>query len=242
MERLTDRQIAILKCLIEEYIDSGEPVGSENLERKYNLGVSPATIRNEMTFLTQQGYLKKPHASAGRIPTSMALKFYVAELMEEKQLSVKDEVAAKEWVWDYRHNFGRLLAQATRALALQSRSVSIAHTNQGHLYSSGFPYILDLREFFDIDVTRQVLSLVDEFNRLDAILSKAMGEEPVHVLFGEDLQEPFLETVGFVFTDFEVGSELKGRIGVVGPARFHYSQVIPQVRYFGQLIEEIARD
>jgi heat-inducible transcriptional repressor len=238
---LTDRQIALLKCLVEEYIDSGEPVGSETLERKYSLGVSPATIRNEMTFLTQQGYLKKPHSSAGRIPTSLALKFYVNELMEEKQLSVKDEVSAKEQVWDYRHHLGRLLAQATRALAAQSKCISIAHTNQGHLYSSGFPHILDLPEFYDIDVTRHVLGLIDELNRLDSLLSKAMGEDPLHILFGEDLHEPFLESVGFIFADFHVGPELKGRIGVVGPARFNYTQVIPQVKYFGQLIEEIAR-
>lgn len=239
--QLTDRQIAILKCLIEDFINSGEPVGSENLERKYSLGVSPATIRNEMTYLTQQGYLKQPHSSAGRIPTSLALKFYVNELMEEKQLSVKDEVSAKEQIWDQRHHLGRLLAQAVRALAAQAKSVSIAQTNQGHLYSSGYPHILNLPEFYDIDVTRQVLSLIDEYNHLNSILSKAVGAEPIHILFGEDLNEPFLDSVGFVFTDFHIEPDLQGRIGVIGPARFNYSQIIPQVRYFGHLIEEIAR-
>ena len=85
---LTDRQKALLKAIIEEYIEDAEPVGSEVIERKYNLGVSPATIRNEMVVLTKEGYLKQPHTSAGRIPTSMGFRLFIQELMKEKQLPV----------------------------------------------------------------------------------------------------------------------------------------------------------
>ena len=84
MHDLTSRQIQILKSLIEEYIETAEPVGSETLEKKHNLSASPATIRNEMVRLTELGYLKKPHTSAGRIPTPMGMKFYVKQLMKEK--------------------------------------------------------------------------------------------------------------------------------------------------------------
>ena len=104
MNALTSRQTQILKALIDEYIETAEPVGSDALEKKYNLGVSPATIRNEMANLTKSGFLKQPHTSAGRIPTSGAMKFYVDQLMEEKQMSLADEVKAKEEVWDDRGN------------------------------------------------------------------------------------------------------------------------------------------
>ena len=70
MHDLTARQVEILKSLIEEYIETAEAVGSETLEKKHNLSASPATIRNEMVRLTDLGYLKKAHVSAGRIPTS----------------------------------------------------------------------------------------------------------------------------------------------------------------------------
>ena len=70
MEELTSRQISLLKTIIEEYMETAEPVGSQKIEKKYGLGVSPATIRNEMAKLTESGYLRQPHASAGRIPTS----------------------------------------------------------------------------------------------------------------------------------------------------------------------------
>src|SRR5258708_6464339 len=102
MHDLTQRQIDILKSLIEEYIETANPVGSETLEKKHSVSASPATIRNEMVRLTELGYLQKPHTSAGRIPTAMGMKFYVTQLMKEKELSVAEEVAMKEKLWDYR--------------------------------------------------------------------------------------------------------------------------------------------
>ena len=84
---LSARQIQILRLIVEEFIENARAVGSEMLDRKYNLGVSPATIRNEMVFLEKQGYLSKDHSSSGRLPTSSALKLYVNELMKEKQFS-----------------------------------------------------------------------------------------------------------------------------------------------------------
>ena len=93
---LTARQIQILRAIIEEFINTAEPVGSDTIDKKFSIGVSPATIRNEMVYLTRQGYLSKTHSSAGRIPTPVALKLYVNELMKEKELSVADEVSAKE--------------------------------------------------------------------------------------------------------------------------------------------------
>ncbi len=100
MYDLTTRQIDILKNIVREYIDTAEAVGSETLEKKYDLGVSPATIRNEMAEMIKLGYLSKPHSSAGRIPTSKAIKLYINELMKEREMSVADEVATKEKIWD----------------------------------------------------------------------------------------------------------------------------------------------
>ena len=100
IHNLTQRQIEILKALAEEYISTAEPVGSETLEKRHSISASPATIRNEMVKLTEMGYLQKPHSSAGRMPTPRGMKFYVNELMKEKDISVGEEVAMKEKVWD----------------------------------------------------------------------------------------------------------------------------------------------
>lgn len=238
---LSSRQAQILKTVIEEYTSTAEPVGSITLEKKYNLGVSPATIRNEMVALTKMGFLAQPHTSAGRTPTPLALKYYVRELLKEQELSVAEEVAVKEKVWDQRFEVEKFLHQLTRVLADTTNALAVACTSRGDVYHSGYVHILDNPEFYDIDVAREVLVLIDEFNDLNTIFSKAAGEEPVHVLVGDDIDAKGLESLGMIFTDFKA-PQLSGSLGVIGPARLNYPQLIPVIRYFGSLANEISQN
>ncbi len=137
MTDLNPRQQSLLKAVVEEYIDTAEPVGSEAIEKKYKLGVSPATIRNEMAKLTELGFLKQPHTSAGRAPTSVGFKFYIANLMEEREMPIRDEVAVKEKLWDERFQFHRLLRDLTRSLSEMTGGLAVATTKEGDLYYAG---------------------------------------------------------------------------------------------------------
>ena len=119
---VSERQIKILQAIIEEYIATAEPVGSETLEKKYNLGVSPATIRNEMVRLSDMKLLSQPHTSSGRSPTPTALKYYVDHLLKTKDMSVSEEVAVKEKMWDYRQEVDKLLRESTKMLALKTKN------------------------------------------------------------------------------------------------------------------------
>jgi heat-inducible transcriptional repressor len=241
MANLTNRQIQILKAIIEEYIETAEPVGSETLDKKYNLGISPATVRNEMVKLTREGFLKQPHASAGRSPTPLALRFYTHQLMKEKELSVTEEVAAKEAVWAYRQNFDKLLRQATRSLAEKTRAMALATDEEGDLYYAGAANILEMPEFFDIDLTKSLLSLMDRFDFWEELVSRTIeGEEPIHLLLGEELGAKYLEPCGFVYTHYQLPRH-HGVVGIVGPYRLNYAYIIPVVRYFGNLIEELGQ-
>lgn len=86
---LTARQLLIFKCIVEEFVETAEPVGSKTLMTKYELPYSSATIRNEMSFLEENGYLEKTHTSSGRIPSTKGYRFYVNTLLETR---VDDEV------------------------------------------------------------------------------------------------------------------------------------------------------
>ncbi len=88
--KLDDRKKKILSSVIEDYIISAEPVGSKTLVDKYNLEYSSATIRNEMKLLEEEGYLEQPHVSAGRVPSTKGYRYYVDNLMKEKNLSMLD--------------------------------------------------------------------------------------------------------------------------------------------------------
>lgn len=241
MIELTDRQQALLKAIVEEYIESAEPVGSEVIERKYNLGVSPATIRIEMGRLTDMGYLRQPHTSAGRTPTSMGMKFYIAELMKEKTLPVAAEVSIKDKMMAQRHRHEKLVKEAVMALAERLDMLGLAIDDDGQQYYAGAANILDWPEFYDIDVARYVLSLFDRNPRLQEIIGRGVGSDPVHILFGEDMEFEYLRPTGFVFTKYNIDPNKSGVIGVIGPARMNFPLVLPYVKYVRDLLNEAIR-
>lgn len=240
MEDLKDRHKDLLKAIIDEYVSTAEPVGSETLVGKHSFGVSPATVRNDMVSLTKSGFLKQPHTSAGRIPTPQGLKFYINELMKEQEISVKDEVEIRENLWDHRFQSHRLLKQATRRLAEKSGTMAVAVTEEGDVFHSGSHMILDMPEFVDIDLTKTVLMLTDETETLNRAIEKAVGNEPVHILIGGEIGNEYLEYCGFVFSPFGAGKRNAGVIGIIGPSRMSYQKIVPTVRYFGDLLTELV--
>ncbi|MBI2338124.1 hypothetical protein HYU95_02975 [Candidatus Daviesbacteria bacterium] len=241
MSALTERQQALLKAIVEEYIECAEPVGSEVIERKHNLGVSPATIRIEMSRLTDMGYLRQPHTSAGRAPTSMGMKFYISELMKEKQLPIAAEVSIKDKMMAQRHKQERLIKEAVSALAERLDVLGLAIDDEGLVYYAGAANILDWPEFYDIDVARYVLSLFDRNPRLKEIIGRAVGSDPVHILFGEDMEFEYLRPTSFVFTKYNISMNKDGVIGVIGPARMNFALVLPYVKYVRNLLNEAIR-
>ncbi|KKQ92110.1 MAG: Transcriptional regulator of heat shock protein [Microgenomates group bacterium GW2011_GWC1_39_7b] len=249
-DSLTSRQTQILKTIIDEYIETAEPVGSDALDKKYNLGVSPATIRNEMVALTKSGYLRQPHTSAGRIPSPLAMKFYINQLMEEKQMSLVDEVKAKEEVWDSRDDIDELMDEATHALASRTRSLAIAALKnptspnglrgaRDRFWQAGHSYVFNNPEFAEMAACQNLFSIFDEFDKLDRLFFGFQSTSPLEVLFGEELGMPELATSGIISTHFSIKGK-PGALGVIGPARADYASVIPILRYFGNLIEEVA--
>lgn len=243
MEDLTPRQVDILKAIIQEYTESGEPVGSEILERKYKLGISPATVRNEMVELAKKDYLKKTHFSSGRIPSAKGFRFYITHLMKKKDLSTTDEVTYKNSIWDERSEAHRLLQQATKVLAQKTGLLSLSATNLGDVYYSGVANLLNKQEFFDLGLSRSFLVLLDQVNYWERILDRfyKFEEDILYLLGEEDFKDPMFETCGCIFGEFE-GKKIKGIIGVVGPNRMYYDDISPQIRYISQLIGEIVKE
>ena len=237
---LTARQVRILRAVIEEFIETAQPVGSDTLDKKYSIGVSPATIRNEMVYLTKQGYLSKGHTSSGRLPTSLALKLYVNELMKEKELSVADEVSAKERVWNNREEGGELLHQLAMVLAEKTRALGLAMTEDRHVYHAGYANLLNMPEFFDIDVVRNVLSLIEEPPLLEEIFDSVHSEGQIQLVFGQDLGNRHLESVGVVFLRVR-SPRLQCVMGALGSMRFHYDYVVPMMRHLRGVVEELVQ-
>lgn len=239
MMDLSDRQKLLLKAIIELYVKTGEPVSSEVVEKNYDLGVSPATIRSEMVRLTDSGFLKQLHTSAGRTPTSLGFRLYINELMKEKDVPVVDEVNIRQQVMDSRSEFNNMVRTATRALAKKCRTLAIS-VDGNDIYYAGAANMLDLPEFYDIDVTRFILSMFDEMSLLQQVLNKATGEDPLHVIFGEETDFECLRPTSFAFINFDAYMGHPGLIGIVGPDRLNFPVVLPYLRYVGTVLSEAS--
>ena len=121
---LEDRRLAVLRAIVEDYVSTREPVGSKAIVERHALGVSSATIRNDMAFLEEEGYIAQPHTSAGRIPTDFGYRAFVDRLSGVKPLSsaerraISDFLAGAVDLDDVMARSVRLLAQLTRQVAL----------------------------------------------------------------------------------------------------------------------------
>lgn len=114
---LDERKRKILKILIKNYLETGEPVGSRTISKLLDVSLSSATIRNEMADLEEMGYILQPHTSAGRIPSDMGYRFYVDELMEENEKKVSD---MKEFVIEKTEKMEKVLQQVVKLLAVNT--------------------------------------------------------------------------------------------------------------------------
>jgi len=122
---LTERKLRILEAIIRDYIESAEPVGSRSLSKKYELGVSPATIRNEMSDLEEMGFIQQPHTSAGRIPSDKGYRLYVDKLMEIKQTANKNRVRIRSDILKKYGELEQLLEYTSRVLSEFTQYTSI---------------------------------------------------------------------------------------------------------------------
>ena len=115
---LTDRKKQILKVVVEDYVRTAEPVGSKAIAAEMG-GVSSATIRNELSDLTELGYLEQPHTSAGRVPSPKGYRLYVNELMERQRLSIAETERINQSLQMKMEELDRVISQAGRAVTFR---------------------------------------------------------------------------------------------------------------------------
>lgn len=243
MDELTQRQIDILTAIIREYTETGQLVGSEIIEKKYKLGVSPATIRNEMVALEKKQYLQKTHFSSGRLPSPKGYRFFINNVMKEKELSTVDEVAYKHSIWDERQKIYRMLSQASRVLAQRTGLLSLVATNSGEVYCAGMYHLLEDVGMFEASISRMIIERLDEVNFWAEILRQThvSSEELYFILGPDDFRDPIFDSCASIFGDFEA-NDVRGIIGVIGPKHIKYELIAPQIRFFSKLIEDMMKD
>ncbi|BAK48131.1 hypothetical protein CXIVA_21640 [Clostridium sp. SY8519] len=125
MDALDERKTKILNAIIRTYLDTGEPVGSRTISKMTDLNLSSATIRNEMSDLEELGYILQPHTSAGRIPSDQGYRFYVDNLMKDKDQEISD---MKDFVIEHTEKMEKVLKEAVKLLAANTNYATMIST------------------------------------------------------------------------------------------------------------------
>ena len=215
---LSERQLQILQAIITDYVENAEPVGSRSIAKKYDLGVSPATIRNEMSDLEEMGYLTHPHTSAGRVPSDKAYRLYVNSLMQKKHLSARDRRMIDDRLAASRDEFDRTIRHAAELLSEITNLASFAMTPAVNEEKISFIRLLPVDEYSIIlmivggsgNVTNTTLRLqVPYTQEALEILSKHMTVSYKGRTLDDVLKGEIIEDVG---SDIEAMSALAGKV------------------------------
>lgn len=327
---LSERKRQILKVVVEDYIRTAEPVGSKAIAAEMGRSVSSATIRNELSDLTEMGYLEQPHTSAGRMPSPKGYRLYVNELMEAQRLSLAETEKINQSLQLKMEELDRLLVQAGRAVSalvrypayiaaarkteltvrrfellavdewncilvmmtsdskvksqllrtqlkvdpadlpvaanllnshfintdsggmsqhlmnvadqvspqlflLLSQAVSNAadvleEAGQREIVTAGASRLLKLPEFRDADKAHELMSFL-----ADSKEELPMPERrPMEILIGPENVKEALRDASVVVASYDIGEDMRGLIGVVGPTRMDYASVAARLSSFAE--------
>ena len=169
MQELTERQKTLLLLIIRDYIDTAQPVGSKRLVELYHLELSPATIRNEMSALTEMGYLRQPHTSAGRVPSEEGYRYFVGQMMQNAELPTAVQRTIAHQFHQSRADMDQWMTLAASILAHQSQGASVItapHAEQPRykhveLISTQGRQILMVLVMAGGEVSQQILTLAE---------------------------------------------------------------------------------
>lgn len=337
---LNERKIKILQAIINDYIATAEPVGSRTIAKKYDLGISSATIRNEMSDLEEMGFIIQPHASSGRIPSDLGYRLYVDRLMKHKELREEEQRFLQQVVARNISQIDYLMDETAKALSmltnyttivsepvvrrtklkqirfmpLDSESIMLVIATEGNfiknhiiklnevpedetLYAvskkvniilqghtleeidetmiqqlyvqlgdagviikpllkaiektirsaesvqvhlSGAKNILAFPEFSDIQKAKSLFQSLEEKDVLVTLL-KDNTKNDLQILIGNENTIQSMKDCSVITTTYKMGDNTTGTIGILGPTRMNYSQVISVLNSMVKNIENVLK-
>jgi len=335
---LGERKLRILQAIIDDYITTAVPVGSRTISKKHSMGLSSATIRNEMSDLEDLGYLAQPHTSAGRIPSDKAYRLYVDQLMKVKELSQTDAARIKRYFnrrmgeveeviqqtarvlsdmtnytsivlapqfervviqrvqlvpislgaalvviatdsgilkdaiirvpdgidGDYLNRISNMLSEKLMGRTLEDISMNLVEDMQRHMYYhkeffnslmdavarsltpsedrdvilDGASNIFNYPEYNDIEKARSFLTILEEKELLFQMLSKATKCE-INIMIGNENEHPEMKNCSIVTATYRIGNRNLGSIGVIGPTRMKYDNVVSVLSFMKESLSKI---
>lgn len=229
---MTTRQQQLLKLLVDTYIETAEPVSSQFLALNCEFQVSSATIRNDLSALEQNGYVKAPHTSSGRIPTPKGYRFYI-EWFVDKDAGATNDQRLRLSRAPSRDVRVRRLAQALSEL---TGSVVVLSPSPEQSYATGFSRLLAKPEFHDQELVMRLGAMLDAREKW---LQKMYGREDAEVRVAIDEESPFGKDMASMTVSYHTKQGGRGVINLIGPSRMNYEHNMALLRQMQRLIDQI---
>lgn len=222
---ITERQKEILLAIINEFMDEAEEVGSLSLVEKYHLGVSSATIRNEMVKLMRLGLLEKSHISSGRLPTDQALRLYVTNIVGNKHINPLTSVNIRQGIYRDRFSKDVVVRTILDLLSKETESLVFLILDDDIRYM-GVSEILKYEEFRDVEKLEALFKILEDRDFLKTLVEK-YSSSGVSLLIGKESGIDALHDCAIAFTRIPFWEKESSFVGVIGSKRMDYSRVLP---------------
>jgi len=230
-----DRRLEVLKAIVQHFIDTAEPVGSNTVLVSYKFSVSPATIRNDMMSLEKEGLIYQPHTSAGRIPTDLGYRLFVDEIADyegarKNAISAIQKAQSEQQLTRFKNKIHDLVS----LLAHTTNNVSFATLPDTRTFYLGLSNVIRQPEFMhDAMRASQVIEVFEQNDHFISILNSLEIDDTVKTFIGKENLLPQIQSCSLLVTTFKYLNH-RSFLGILGPTRMDYA--------FNQaIIEEIKK-
>jgi heat-inducible transcriptional repressor len=231
---LTKRQQKILKTIIKEYIETGEAVSSQLLEKKHDFGIGSAMIRIEMQKLTDGGYLLQPHTSAGRIPTDKSYRIFVNRIIE-KHFSIDKDMEKIEEIFEEENDIFKLASHLTKFLAEETSSLAILNLpERDFVFKEGWEELLKEAESFEQDFFPEFAGAIEKFEESFNDLKINSG---IRVFIGKENPVKKAKNLSVISSKCKLPNKEKATLTLVGPKRMDYNRNLSLVQSLNKFLE-----
>ncbi len=219
------RTIQILQALIEDFIETANPIASKNLLKFCNFSVSSSTIRNEFAILEEVGLIKSPHVSAGKIPTQKGYRFFVDELLEEKEEENKLITSLFEKHLEAYHleKSKEVIFDALRLTAQMSENIAFAILDNDQTFYLGLSNVLRSPEFTaHPEQVAQIVEILEGREKFQSLLNSLnIPENEVKIFIGKENLLEEISSCAILVTGFK-NKHIQGKFGILGSMRMKY--------------------
>ena len=235
LEYLDERKQKVLEIIIEDYVDSAEPVGSRTVTEKHHLEASPATVRFDMAELEKKGFIKKPHTSAGRIPSDKGYRFFIDNLMKETELTRREAEHIRENICKAQEESFLSLVSELLSQMCGNTSIVVSPEKGEHISISGISRMIRQPEFSFPERLFDIVEAIEKHTGMIDMLGEYIDDcRDIVIRVGSENNIRSMKNCSVAAAPYKD----KGIISVIGPTRMHYEKVASILRRVADLLEE----